>query len=422
MNALSLKAVVAGALADVGVDETTFPPTRGRPRDTVWFTMESGFGLRRYASGRNVYIVQSRMNGRVRTVTIGPASVLTQAMAASVAKRVIAHALVGNDPAEDRKRIRNAPAFDDFVKEYWEKCESSWKPSTRRSWGHYRRMLIDGAFPDRYIDDIMPGDIARWFARATDSSGPGGANACVDILRTMFNKAEQWGYRIENTNPCTGQRKNRARRFERYLTPEQMADVGKVLIADRDGADRLKSSCATAMLLLLLTGCRHSEILNLKWPDINGQRIRLSDAKKGRRTVWLGSEARAMIDAIPRHNKIDCLFWNYSYRRQIKCVGSYWKTVQARVGLSGLRVHDTRHTFASHAVQRAETIPMVGRLLGHAKISSTLRYAHLDDAHALAASQQIADAIEKMMDSGEAPDYPTAKYDALDWSHGQPAE
>ena len=85
MNALSLKAVVAGALADVGVDETTFPPTRGRPRDTVWFTMESGFGMRRYASGRNVYIVQSRMNGRVRTVTIGPATMLTQAMAASVA-------------------------------------------------------------------------------------------------------------------------------------------------------------------------------------------------------------------------------------------------------------------------------------------------------------------------------------------------
>jgi len=83
MNALSLKAVVSGALADVGVDEKAFPATRGRPRDTVWFTMESGFGMRRYASGRNVYIVQSRMNGRVRTITIGPSSLLTQAMASS---------------------------------------------------------------------------------------------------------------------------------------------------------------------------------------------------------------------------------------------------------------------------------------------------------------------------------------------------
>ena len=261
-----------------------------------------------------------------------------------------------------------------------------------------------------------------WFARATDSSGPGSANRCVDLLRTMFNKAEQWGYRLENTNPCTGQRKNRARRFERYLTPEQMADVGAILITDRNGADRLQSSFATAVLLLMLTGCRHSEVLNLKWPDIVGQRIRLRDAKKGRRTVWLGSEARAVIDAIPRNSKVDWLFWNFHGGSQIKCVGHYWKSVQAKAGMSGLRVHDLRHTFASHAVQRAETIPMVGRLLGHAKISSTLRYAHLDDAHALAASQQIADAIEKMMDSGEAPVYPTAKYDALDWSHGQPAE
>jgi site-specific recombinase XerC len=81
-----------------------------------------------------------------------------------------------------------------------------------------------------------------------------------------------------------------------------------------------------------------------------------------------------------------------------------------------------RHTFASHAVQRAETIPMVGRLLGHAKVSSTLRYAHLDDAHALAASQCIADAIGKMMDDGLPQVYPTTKYDALDWTHGSPAE
>ncbi len=424
MNALSLKAVVSGALADVGVDEKAFPPTRGRPRDTVWFTMESGFGMRRYASGRNVYIVQSRMNGRVRTITIGPASLLTQAMAASVAKRVIAHALVGNDPAEDRKRIRNAPAFDDFVKEYWEKCAPTWKLSTRKSQDVYRRILIDGKFPDRYVDDIEPGDIARWFARATDSCGPGGANRVVDLLRAMFNKAEQWGYRLENTNPCTGQRKNRARKFQRFMTPEQMRDVGAVLIADRVGRNLLHASFATAIMLLLLTGCRHSEILNLKWSDIHGLRIKLSDAKTGRRTVWLGTEARAVIDhlALTRRPKIEWLFWNWKMRKQIKSVGAYWHQVQERAGIMGLRVHDIRHTFASHAVQRAETIPMVGRLLGHAKVSSTLRYAHLDDAHALTASQRIADAIEKMMDDGLPQVYPTTKYDALDWSQGSPAE
>jgi integrase len=186
----------------------------------------------------------------------------------------------------------------------------------------------------------------------------------------------------------------------------------------------LDASFATAILLLLLTGCRHSEILNLKWSDIHGLRIKLSDAKTGRRTVWLGTEARAVIDhlALTRRPKIEWLFWNWKMRKQIKSVGAYWHQVQERAGIMGLRVHDIRHTFASHAVQRAETIPMVGRLLGHAKVSSTLRYAHLDDEHALAASQRIADAIEKMMDDGLPQVYPTTKYDALDWTQGSPAE
>ena len=169
-----------------------------------------------------------------------------------------------------------------------------------------------------------------------------------------------------------------------------------------------------------LTGCRHSEILNLKWSDIHGLRIKLTDAKTGRRTVWLGTEARAVIDhlALTRHPKVEWLFWNWRVRKQIKTVGVYWHQVQERAGIMGLRVHDIRHSFASHAVQRAEPIPMVGRLLGHAKVSSTLRY----DGHALAASQCIADAIEKTMDDGLPQVYPTTKYDVLDWSRATPLE
>ncbi len=272
-----------------------------------------------------------------------------------------------------------------------------WKPSTSATHDIYRRTLIDGAFPDRFIDDIGTADIAKWFARATDSCGPGGANRCLDLLRMAFNKAEAWGYRLENTNPCTGQRRNRARRFERFLTPEQMAKVGAVLTADRDGPGRLRATFAHAVLLLILTGCRHSEILNLRWTDVQGKRLKLRDSKSGPRTVWLGDAARALIAAMPRPCKVEWMFWNARNGKQVRAVGAYWHDVQARAGLSGLRIHDLRHTFASHAVGRAETIPMIGRLLGHSRVSSTLRYAHLDDSHALAAAQQVGDAIEKMM-------------------------
>lgn len=77
---------------------------------------------------------------------------------------------------------------------------------------------MDTAFASRFIDDIEPADVARWFTSVTARSGPGGANRCFEHLRALMSKAEQWEYRPEGTNPCTGLRMNRRRKLERYLS------------------------------------------------------------------------------------------------------------------------------------------------------------------------------------------------------------
>ncbi|WP_156141243.1 Arm DNA-binding domain-containing protein, partial [Sphingomonas sp. 37zxx] len=105
MTSLSLQRLVAEALAEVGVNSGSLASPKGKPRTTSWLRSEPGFGIRHYSTGRNVYIVQTRMAGRLRTVTIGPASVITAHQARMVARRVIAYARVGHDPATDRARI-----------------------------------------------------------------------------------------------------------------------------------------------------------------------------------------------------------------------------------------------------------------------------------------------------------------------------
>ena len=109
--------------------------------------------------------------------------------------------------------------------------------------------------------------------------------------------------------------------------------------------------------------------------------------------IWLGSAAREVIGGIPRHRKLPWLFWNYRYRRQMRDVAWAWKGIRERAGLGHVRIHDLRHTFASHAAMNKETLPMIGQLLGHANQQSTARYAHLDDEHLLDAAQQIGNAI-----------------------------
>ena len=176
-----------------------------------------------------------------------------------------------------------------------------------------------------------------------------------------------------------------------------MARLGEVLARIRAGGDRVRASAATAVALLLLTGCRASEITGLQWPDVRGNRLKLRDSKVGPRTVWLGEEARALIDSLPRNRKNVWLFWNPRRGKLLGDITYYWYEIRTEAGLPQLRLHDLRHTFASHAAMNKETLPMIGRLLGHSSPRSTARYAHLDDESVLEAAERIGAVIAEMV-------------------------
>lgn len=399
MTAASLKQIVANALAEVGIDPTRLNGPRDRPRSTTWLGAERGLGIRHYASGRNVYVAQTRMAGRVRTVTIGSTAIISLAQATDVARRVIAYSLLGHDPATDRQRARRAPRFDDFLKEYWSRWTPRWKPSTLENNLGYRRGYLDGAFAGIFVDELNETHVVKWFNSVTDRGGPAAANRSLEILRHMLSKAEGWGYRLENSNPCREVRQNRRVMRERFLSVAELQRLGDVLARERALSDDVRPVAAVAITLLLLTGCRRGEVLGLQWQDIKGNRLKLRDSKTGPRTVWLGDEARAMIDTLPRWRNVPWLFWNSRLCRPILQLQHHWAQCREKAGLRGVRLHDLRHTFASHAAMNKETLPMIGRLLGHAKAQSTARYAHLGDDHLTAAAEQVGSIVERLLTS-----------------------
>ena len=154
-------------------------------------------------------------------------------------------------------------------------------------------------------------------------------------------------------------------------------------------ADSTFSKAAWYIYLLLLTGCRLSEIVNLTWSEVKGGRLLLHDSKTGPRTVWLGDEARMLLASLEKRGGADPVFWNKLTRRPVRCITPFWRDVKVEANLPGVRLHDLRHSFASHAAARSETLPMIGKLLGHAKLQTTSRYAHLDDGHVLDAAERI---------------------------------
>jgi integrase len=146
---------------------------------------------------------------------------------------------------------------------------------------------------------------------------------------------------------------------------------------------------------LTLTGCRVSEAINLEWQDVLPDRLRLRDSKTGPRDVPLGSPVRRFLcthkadlgqRGLGRLRHVFPMFGGQRY----ELVRSAWLTIRREADLpANLRIHDLRHSFASHAVMSGETLFSTSKLLGHSRIQMTARYAHLADAALLSNVEKI---------------------------------
>ncbi len=201
----------------------------------------------------------------------------------------------------------------------------------------------------------------------------------------IFRQAEVYGYRPEGSNPCTGIKRYRRRSRERFLNNDEIRRLSHVL--DKKVAQQ---PLLTAIVrLLLLTGCRKSEVLNLQWSDYHEGRFYLRDSKTGPRTVWLSSPARRILDGLPRTGH-----WMFPSRRGERRMSKntldrFWFDVRTEAGITDVRLHDLRHTYASVALAHGETILTIGRLLGHNDPATTLKYTHLADASVHEAAEAL---------------------------------
>ncbi len=159
-----------------------------------------------------------------------------------------------------------------------------------------------------------------------------------------------------------------------------------------DGYEPRRPSCkaqADIIRLLLLTGCRSGEMLKLRWREVEDDTLELEDSKTGPRQVLLSPEARAIIEQQPRSGS-PWVFPSPVNPARARVDLSLWKRVLRKLaGIEDVRLHDLRHTFASQAAMQGIPLPVVARLLGHAQVQMTLRYAHVSDRDVEAAADRI---------------------------------
>ena len=335
-----------------------------------------GFGVRVYATGSKVYLVQGRGPAGSRRLALGRHGVVPAEDARERGVEVLARIRAGKDPLPGAEEA-GEPTVADLAERYLrEHVAVRCKPLTLRS---YRQVISKNVLPT--LGRIPVAEIERrhvaelhYKLRRT----PVAANDAVNALSRILNRAEAWGMVPPGSNPCRQTRKYRTRRLERFLTEHEFRRLGGTLDAlEAEGG--IPVPAAAALRLLMLTGCRCGEIVGLRWEDVHLDRseIRLADSKTGPRTVSLSPAAVRVLAEVPRPAGNPWVIAGAKPGARLPHITYYWYRVRKRAGLEDVRLHDLRHSFASRALALGEPLPMIGKLLGHSKIQTTARYAHL---------------------------------------------
>ncbi|MDE0344638.1 MAG: site-specific integrase [Boseongicola sp.] len=352
----------------------------------VWDTKVAGLGVRVRPSRSRTWVYYRKTERGVQKTSFGPAML----RGVEEVRRACLAAAAGTPEEDDRSR-EVTPLFRDFVDGVWKTaCFERCKPSTQRLLrGLLRRQLLP-AFGSRRLDRIRHIEVVRWF-ETYSGTAPGAANKGLELLRQILNHAIAHGH-IE-ANPARGIGPNPGRKLTRFLSREEIDRLHRVLDRYAEGS-RSQIQQADIIRLLLLTGCRKSEIVHLGRDEVKGDRLELKDSKTGPRTVALNVEARGIIERRMAQAGSPWVFPSVRDPSRPRHIGlPLWYAVRREAGIEDVRLHDLRHTVASQAVLNGVSLPVVARLLGHSNVHMTMRYAHVGDHEVEEAAERVGRVI-----------------------------
>lgn len=268
---------------------------------------------------------------------------------------------------------------NDFIDLYSKQNKKSWKRDETSL------KSLKPFFKGKMIQDIG-GELAeRYKARRKTQVSPSTVNRELALLKTMFNKAVEWG-RLESSPLGNVRKFKEPNSKDRILSPDEMRDL----------IDRANGHLKPILIIALNCAMRKGEILSLKWENVNLSKrcIHIEDSKSGRsKDVPMNNLVIEALSVIPQNSEY--VFLNPQTGKPIKDVKTAFKKACEKAKIKGLRFHDLRHTSATRMVEVGVDLVTVSKILGHSTIQMTMRYAHPTPENMRLAVEKLADYYEQ---------------------------
>lgn len=373
---------------------------------TVWDAELTGFGVRVKPSGTKSFVIKYYSGGHQRKGTIGKFGAITVEQGRKLALIELGKVAGGSDPVSEARQLQNRLSVSDMCDRYYQEAESgkvlfrgkAKKPSTLavdkgRIERHIKPLLgkkwadqLTRAEVEEFMHDVRTGKTAG--DRKTGPRGRsivrGGTHVgakSVMLLSAIYRHAIKYGWVEEN--PCRDIEKPASGTRERFITADEYASLGRQIrnSIKNDISPQMRS----ATIVLLLTGCRRGEILNLRWKEIDsaGRCFRFADTKTGPQLRPCGKFALEFLENLGRGEPDEWVFKSNTIDGPIREVRKFVYRICDDSKLTGISPHVFRHSYATVAFELGYSELIIAGLLGHRLSSVTSRYAHHVD-HVLA--------------------------------------